>query len=138
LAIPNGSALLQHPDQTHSGSNLFIGRYAFIVLPAGKTLDLNFIHNQAKRPPVDGRDGFYRNQGVGAWEINLAGFLRDLNTNIWTSLQYNYTPDPQFSSTGWAFEDALALLRYRYDGTYTKLSSVQANVQSERRHGDTQ
>ena len=122
---PEWIGVLQHPDQTHSGSNLFIGRYAFIVLPAGKTLDLNFIHNQAKRPPVAGRDGFYRNQGVGAWEINLAGFLRDLNTNIWTSLQYNYTPEPQFSSTGWAFEDALALLRYRYDGTYTKLSSVQ-------------
>ena len=28
-------------------------------------------------------DGFLRNQGVGTWEINLAAFLTDLNTNLW-------------------------------------------------------
>ena len=28
-------------------------------------------------------DAFLRNQGVGSWEINLAAFLADLNTNQW-------------------------------------------------------
>ena len=31
-----------------SNNNRFIGRYAYLVLPIGKTLDLNHIHNYAK------------------------------------------------------------------------------------------
>ncbi|HMC28434.1 MAG TPA: hypothetical protein VKM56_11640, partial [Verrucomicrobiae bacterium] len=67
----------------HTNNNRFIGRYAYIVLPVGHSLDLNFIHNQAKdlSPTMAGGvvDGFFRNQGVGSWEINLAAFLADLN-----------------------------------------------------------
>src|SRR5205814_959143 len=70
---------------THSASNHFIGRYAYIVLPASKTLDINYSYNYAKPLNVKmlGGDGFLRNQGVGPWEINLAAFLADLNTNMW-------------------------------------------------------
>jgi hypothetical protein len=27
-------------------------------------------------------EGFARHQGVGSWELNLAGFFADLNSNI--------------------------------------------------------
>jgi len=59
---------------------------AYFVLPAGKTLDLNFIHNQSDRSAPDNvallnsPNGFRRNQGYGSWEINLAAFFRELNT----------------------------------------------------------
>ncbi|MCB1128079.1 MAG: hypothetical protein KDM81_16420, partial [Verrucomicrobiae bacterium] len=38
---------LQHPDAPHSGTNRFVGRFAYLVLPAGRSLDLNFVHNNA-------------------------------------------------------------------------------------------
>ena len=44
---PEWVGVLEHPDRLHSDNNRFIGRYAFLILPTGKTLDLNFIHNQA-------------------------------------------------------------------------------------------
>src|SRR5579862_5292667 len=34
-------------------------------------------------PPDSANDGYMRNQGVGSWELNLAAFLADLNTNEW-------------------------------------------------------
>ena len=63
-----------------------------------------------------GNDGFLRNQGVGSWEINLAAFLTDLNTNEWDPItvsltSYNYLATP---NRGAGFEDSLALLKYRY------------------------
>ena len=107
--------VLQHPDRPHSDSNLFVGRYAFLVLPAGKTLDLNFVHNSVKslNNPAMLADGFSRNTGLGSWELNLAAFLRDLNTNSWRD--YLYRPlTPLAANTGLAFDDARTLLRYRY------------------------
>ena len=77
---------LESPDLPHSRSNQFLFRYAFLVVPAGKTLDLNYVHNYSKflRPyTMTLGDGFIRNQGVGTWEMNLASFLVDLNTNLW-------------------------------------------------------
>jgi hypothetical protein len=113
---PEWIGVLQRPDFPHSGSNLFVGRYAYLVLPAGKTLDLNFIHNQAKRNAVQ-NDGYSRHQGVGSWELNLAAFLVDLNTNSWPPGSYIYRTDAS-PSGGNAFLDALTLLRYRYRGDY--------------------
>ena len=98
----------------------FIARYAYLILPAGKSLDLNFIHNQAKHLGPQ-NEGFNRNQGYGAWEINLAGFLSDLNTNYW---KYDYDTRLGSSSIANSFLDALALVRYRYDTNYNKLKSV--------------
>jgi hypothetical protein len=72
---------LERPELPHSSSNKFVARYAFIVLPAGKTLDVNYIGNHAKpNPPL--AEGFYRNMGVGSWENNFAAFLRDLTGPI--------------------------------------------------------
>jgi hypothetical protein len=120
---------LERPDYPHSSSNKFSHRFAYLVVPAGKTLDLNYIHNQARNPnkgtmDAFGRD-FLRNQGVGTWEGNLASFLHDLNTNLyaWGGL-YTYDPVNGFVQ-GNAFADAGALLASRYGGlNYNNLASV--------------
>ncbi len=48
---PEWVGILNHPDQRHSSSNLFVARYCFIALPIGNSLDVNFIHNQAQQLP---------------------------------------------------------------------------------------
>ncbi len=76
-------------------------------------------------------EGFLRNQGAGTYEVNLAGFLVDLNTNLWppqgspSGLGYFYNTDPALQSLGAAFQDALSLLRYRYQGNWNTLKPVQ-------------
>src|SRR6478609_6825262 len=66
---------MDRPNLPHGPENPFLYRYAFIAVPIGKTLDVNYAHNNIKGLP---QGGFFRNQGVGSWELNLAGFLRDL------------------------------------------------------------
>ncbi len=87
---PEWIGVLERPDQPHGPNNHFIARYAFLAQPIGNGLDLNYIHNQAVSRDVNTTynlagvdDGYFRNPGVGSWELNLAGFLADLNTNIW-------------------------------------------------------
>lgn len=125
MGDPQWIGVLEFPDRPHSESNRFIGRFAFVVVPTGKALDLNYIANDAKRLRVDmSLAGYMRNQGVGSWEINLAAFLRDLNTNIWPAASYSYNSNPTFPSTGWAFEDARDILRHRYDSNLNTLASA--------------
>jgi hypothetical protein len=140
---PEWIGVLQRPDQPYGPNNPFVARYAFIAVPAGNTLDLNAIHNQVfDEPSAPGinqiyvnpgsanQDDFFRNQGVGSWEINLAAFLADLNTNqwdpptIWNSLAepYQYPEGTIGNST--AFDDARALLAWRYNNNYNSLLSV--------------
>jgi hypothetical protein len=76
-------------------------------------------------------DGFLRNEGVGTWEANLAAFLVDLNTNMWpypldnaNGSHYDYQLNPAALSRGSAFDDALGVLRYRYNGNFKNLASV--------------
>ena len=145
---PEWIGILEKPDQPHSGTNRFIGRYCYIIVPVGKSLDLNFIHNQAKRLLPD-QDGYLRNQGYGSWELNLAAFLADLNTNYWNTnapvnAPYHYDTNANVSgvggfasSTGWAFDDANELLRYRYSptrvssaGNYNTLLAAQSYYQT--------
>ncbi len=95
---PQWIGVLEHPDRPHSSENRFIGRYAYVVVPTGRTLDLNYIHNDAKRLGA-GLDGFNRNQGLGSWELNLSAYLRELNTNIWQRYQFS-TNLGQASSQG--------------------------------------
>jgi hypothetical protein len=116
----------------HSADNLFISRYAYLVIPTSAALDLNYIHNYAKELSTTmPADGFWRNQGVGSWEINLAAFLADLNTNIWNTNSAPYTYDttyPAFQNNrGVAFDDATTLLRYRYGRRWNNLASVSQN-----------
>jgi hypothetical protein len=121
---PEWIGVLEHPDLPHSDTNQFIGRYAFVIMPTGKSLDLNFIHNAVKRLRANlSLDGYYRNQGVGSWELNLGGFFRALNTNLW---DYSYNPNLAQPSSGRAFEDALSILSNRYSGSLNTLLPAQA------------
>jgi len=110
---------LRYPEFAHSADNRFVYRYAYLALPAGQALDINSIHNQALSTAKGKLDlyggGFLRNQGVGTFEINLASFLYDLNTNLYAwGGQYRYDPANGFPAAGNAFADAGALLAYRY------------------------
>jgi hypothetical protein len=133
---PEWIGVLERPDAPYGPDNHFLARYAFIALPVGNSLDLNAIYNQAMtgkvNPLANGSDGFFRNQGVGSWEINLAAFLADLNTNQWDNpitLPYNYY-EPNSLNTGYAFEDALSLLTYRYAGNYNSLATADSLFQN--------
>jgi hypothetical protein len=117
----------------HSSSNRFVSRYAFIVVPVGTTLDINNIHNYAKSPAgspamPNQSDRFLRNMGAGSWEMNLAAFLADLNTNEWSypaplgTYQYNWASAG--ANSGVAFDDAETFLRYRYSGNASSLDTV--------------
>jgi hypothetical protein len=73
---PQWIGVLQNPRRAHGPNNKFIARYAFMILPIGRSLDLNWIHNDAKSPnpyPV-GESGFTRNQGSGDSKTILPGF----------------------------------------------------------------
>ncbi len=127
---------LERADLPHSPSNRFAYRYSYLVAPAGKTLDVNYTHNQAlaarRRMDPSGTD-FFRNEGVGSWEINLAAFLYDLNTNLvhgWGLNNVGYVYDPVTGRTagGNAFYDAAALYRYRINGNPTLLPYRLASV----------
>jgi hypothetical protein len=126
---PEWVGQLEHPDAPHGPNNHFISRYAFIAVPAGNTLDVNYIHNQALNNgavTLATPDDYMRNQGVGSWEINLAAFLADLNTNTWgqsvgsgasapagSALYYQYN-QPSGQNFGHAFDDARSLIIWRY------------------------
>ena len=112
----------------HSADNLFISRYAYIVMPTSTTLDINYMHNYAKElANLMPLDGYWRNQGVGSWEINFAAFLADLNPNIWNTNAAPYIYNKNFAAYngGVAFDDAAALLRYRYGRSWRNLPTVQ-------------
>jgi hypothetical protein len=116
---PQWIGVLERPDAPHGPNNKFLARYAFIALPADSTLDLNYIHNQALNQNLSAGDGYFRNQGVGSWELNLAAFFTDLNNNQWDTIAapYNYRQwmQPAFPNNGNAFDDAREMLMYRYN-----------------------
>jgi hypothetical protein len=123
---------LERPQEMHSADNRFVSRYAYIVIPVGKTLDMNYIHDHAKKTSAL-QDGFMRNQGVGTWEINLAGFLADLNTNAWWNTVggfpgYAYNQNTGVASTGSAFTNANDILNYRYGPPGYSASLAPANA----------
>ncbi len=135
IGDPQWIGVLQRPDALHSADNQFIARYAFFAQPIGNGLDLNYIHNQTKTKTVNSSpttfasDGFFRNQGVGSWEINLGAFLTDLNTNQWDPTPLNpyiYQQWQGIQNFGAGFEDALSLLSWRYGYNYSSLASANA------------
>ena len=130
---PEWVGVLERPDQPHGPNNHFVARYAFLAQPIGNSLDLNYIYNQAAtrtvNPASAGNDGYMRNQGVGSWELNLAGFLADLNTNIWSPLPlpdniYYAFNEPNGFNFGRSFDDARALLSYRYNYLFNNLATA--------------
>ncbi|MGO8701587.1 MAG: hypothetical protein ACLQVY_28220 [Limisphaerales bacterium] len=151
---PEFIGVLNDPFSHHSSSNRFVGRYAYMVLPIGKTLDLNYIHNwlkgfngnigfltngggKAGRPESD---GFARDQGIGSWELNLATMLDVLSPSSYENpantngyLPYNYTsPLSGKPNTGYAFDDAESMLHYRYypPGRGTWPPYILANIET--------
>ena len=98
-----------------------------MVLPAGRSLDVNWIHNQVlDRSGLGGVDVYFRNQGVGGWEVNLAGFLSDLNTNYWGDYRYDpYAVDPGSA----AFNDASEIHQFRFPNAIVpdRLSDIVPN-----------
>jgi hypothetical protein len=125
---PEWVGILQNSGTPHSADNKFLSRYAFIALPVGQALDLNYIHNQSYTAALNAaNDGYYRNEGIGSWEINLAAFLADLNTNQWPAGAYNYNravPPLYAANTGNAFYDAMRLLGWRYGYNYASLGNL--------------
>ena len=134
---PELVGVLERPDQPHGPNNKFVARYAFLAQPVGNALDLNYIHNQTINPNLpnlntaaEAKDGYFRNEGVGSWELNLAAFLADLNTNQWdpptimnpgVNNPYTYL-EPNNANKGTAFEDAFWLLAWRYNYNYNSLA----------------
>jgi hypothetical protein len=125
---PEWIGVLADPDRPHSGNNRFLYRIAYLVVPADRTVDLNFSHNQA-RQPGDNDSKFYRNQGVASWELNLAGLFRDLNTNIWTG--YNYVTNFNGNNTGNSFVHALNIWTNRGVGRAIGRDTPQRFFESE-------
>jgi hypothetical protein len=130
---PEWIGVLQRPDAPYGPNNPFVARYAFIAVPVGNALDLNAIHNQAMTKTVNPdavthvSDGYFRNQGVGSWEINLAAFLTDLDPNQWDTSSDPYIyQQPNFGNKGRGFEDALSLLSCRYGYNYNSLTNAAA------------
>ncbi len=133
---PEWIGVLAHPDQPHSANNPFIARYCFIAVPAN-SFDLNYIHNQALdataafgggntavNPNTPNEDAYWRDQGVGTWEINLAAFLTDLNSNYWDPASEPYLFPEGAANTSVAFDDARALVAWRYHNYYPWLDSA--------------
>ena len=137
IGDPVWIGVLARPDQPFGPNNPYVARFAVFGLPVGNSLDFNAIHNQALVPAMNysmspiAQDYYARNQGVGSWEINLAAFLTDLNTNEWDFFgnQYNYQqPLPgnwgNSPNKGRGFEDAFALLTNRYAASYNSMLTL--------------
>ena len=97
---PQWIGVLEHPGRPHSPTNRFIGRFAYLIMPEGKSLDLNAIYNRTKS------SGYRRHQGVGHWELNLHAFLSDLHHPYWGNAPSR------------AHEDAASLFNYRLIGDW--------------------
>jgi hypothetical protein len=124
---PEWVGVLARPDWTHSGTNRFVSRYAYLVLPAGRSLDLNFIHNRSKGLSLLAGSGDYnRNQGVGSYELNLAAFLRTLlpAPALYGPAEYLYRPEAMTEHEGRAFRHARGIVNYRHMGGPRTMLSV--------------
>ena len=60
---PQWIGVLENPNAPHSATNRFVGRFAYVGVPVGKTLDINYIHNNTKR----------NTEALDRWLINAAG-----------------------------------------------------------------
>jgi hypothetical protein len=129
---PEWVGMLARPDATHSADNQFVSRYAFIAVPIGNALDINAIHNLTDTGPktsvlTGAADGFFRNEGVGSWEINLGAFLTDLDPDEWNPLtdpyEYNEANVNPTPNSGAGFDDALSIVSYRYNNAYNSLAA---------------
>ncbi|HTI72533.1 MAG TPA: hypothetical protein VMF06_21335 [Candidatus Limnocylindria bacterium] len=113
---PEWIGILEHPDKPHSGTNHFIGRVAYVAIPASRTLNINYAGNlvaPAGRGGQGASGAFRRNQGIGTWEFNLGAFFRDLNTNLFNSYTYNNASGSANSGRAFAYADPLVAWRFQ-------------------------
>jgi len=127
---PHWIGQLEYPEVSHGPTNRFVSRYAYLIAPAGKAMDLNLIHNQAKRPATVNAEGYYRNLGLGAQEFNLAAMLTEMApAHYGPSYLYDLNP---LNVSGLApfsrnpFRDALQLLLYRNNDNWNNHATLAA------------
>ncbi|MBI5799228.1 MAG: hypothetical protein HZA92_00670, partial [Verrucomicrobia bacterium] len=133
---PHWLGILEYPNALHHATNQFTSRYTYLVAPAGKALDLNLIHNAAKRrgsvltPGLMNAvyttyEGYYRNLGLAPYEFNLAAMLTELAPAYYL---YNYSTIAANSSsavpaTRDSFRDAFDLFVFRANTNYNSIAS---------------
>ncbi len=136
---PHWIGMLEFPDQPHGPDNRGIGRYTYLAVPVGQTLDLNMIHNAAKRrgsvalpaqmnAAYTTYEGYYRNLGLGPQEMNTAAMLAEANP-YWRYSIYDIAAANQSGSAPAAtdsFRDAFDLLMFRANTNYNNLSTLTA------------
>lgn len=117
---PHWLGILEYPNAPHSATNHFTSRYTYMVVPAGKTLDVNLIHNQARRVGAVTAENYNRNLNLGPQEMNLAALLTELNP------QWGYTYDPitPLATAGFGFRDALSLLLFRNNTNFDSFANL--------------
>ena len=115
---PHFVGILEDPNQPHGPNNRAIARYAWLIAPVGKTLDVNVIHNQGKRIGA-ATESYYRNLSLGPFEMNTAALLAEVNPywgynyQLGVGVQSTFAPNTQD-----AFRDALQVLLYRNNGSF--------------------
>lgn len=109
-------------DSSLGPKNRFDYRYAYMVIPAHKTLDLNHIHNKDMATGFSA-DGYWRGTGNASWDINLAGLLNALDPNMWT--YGNYTG--QSPAFGTAFGQSYGIYKDRGVDRVTGLHAYRYN-----------
>ncbi|MFO1476929.1 MAG: pilus assembly PilX N-terminal domain-containing protein [Verrucomicrobiota bacterium] len=135
---PEWIGVLERSDHPHAPDNRFLARFAYVIVPVGKTLDVNYIHNQAQAPTKLVMDNFgqeyFRNEGAGSWEINLAAFLYDLNTNYYAwgpTYLYDVSQYPvRVFEGGTSFTNAESIYRYRLNGPGTSYAYFLGSAQN--------
>lgn len=125
---PHWIGQLEYPDVPHGPTNRFLNRYAYLIAPAGKAMDLNLIHNQAKRPATVTAEGYYRNLGLGPHEFNLAAMLTEMAPGYYLHNYDTIAANPSFAVPNGrdAFRDALLLLLYRDNDSYNNHANLAA------------
>ena len=101
MGDPEWIGVLADPSKPHDKDNRYVARYAYMVIPANKTLDLNHIHNKIKDTGFS-RDGYKRGTGNASWDLNLAGLMNALDGAMWTYGSYSENAN----SSGTAFDQS--------------------------------
>jgi hypothetical protein len=115
--------ILDRPWTNHLPNNRFVARFAYIVQPVGKSLDLNTSHNDVS---PNGGYGYMRNQGVGPWELNLGAFLHELDPGVWDYSYQRVSGRPV--ALGDAFADARSFVNFRHGWPDTPPAAPVPNV----------
>ncbi len=107
IGDPHWIGVLEDSNRTHGPDNRFVARYAYLVVPTDRQLDINRVHNKNKSIPREHGaypEGYQRLNGNACWEMNLAGGLAMIDPKMFTYGEYVQQGDR--SSFGTAFQYA--------------------------------